>query len=177
MKSLFALFLTLAAAVSLSASEVQDLLGPAAAGRGTVYFRVALEKRNGIDMREYVMLKDIIQSIEKAGASVRPVRKDVNVSYWIFFKNGDFATCDVVNTPAKVHQTYAQLQEYFSDAPHSPDKWSISGEDLVIGQRIFSVRTLPADDAVTGGKKGEVEIAVLYGQDKVYYYFGSIIRE
>jgi hypothetical protein len=48
---------------------------------------------------------------------------------------------------------------------------------LVIGQRIYSVRTLPADDKVTGGKKGEVEIAVLYGKDKVYYYFGTIIRE
>jgi hypothetical protein len=177
MKSLFALFLVAAAALSASASEIKDLLGPAAAGRGTVYFRVALEKRNGIDMREYVMLKDLIQALEKQGASVRPERNDANVSYWIFFKNGDFATCDVLNEPAKTHQSYAQLQEYFSDAPHNGGKWALSGEDLVIGQRVYSVRTLPADDPKTGGKQGEVEIAVLYGQDKMYYYFGSIIKE
>ena len=177
MKSLFALLLTLTAAVALPASEIKDLLAPAASGRGTVYFRVALEKRNGIDMREYVMLKDMITELEKRGASVRPERKDTNVSYWIFFKNGDLATCDVVNMADKTHQSYQQLQEYFADAPHDGGKWSISGEDLVIGQRIYSVRTLPADDKVTGGKKGEVEIAVLYGKDKVYYYFGTIIRE
>lgn len=177
MKSLLALVLALAAAASVSASEAKELLGPALAGRGTVYFRVALEKRNGIDMREYVMLKDMITALEKQGASVRPERKDVNVSYWIFFKNGDFATCDVVNQADKTHQNYAQLQDYFSDAPHNGGKWSLSGEDLVINQRVYSVHTLTADDKVSGGRKGEVEIAVLYGKDKVYYYFGTIISE
>jgi hypothetical protein len=108
---------------------------------------------------------------------VRPNRTPKNVSYWIFFKNGDFAVCDVVNNPAIVNMTYDKLQEYFSDAPHDGPKWSREGEILVIGRRYYSVQVLPEDDKVTGGRKGEVEIAVMGGTNtKLYYYFGTMIN-
>jgi hypothetical protein len=128
-------------------------------------------------MREYSMPKDIIQSLEKSGASVRPNRTPKNVSYWIFFKNGDFAICDVVNNPAIVNMPYEKLQEYFSDAPHDGPKWSREGEILVVGRRYYSARVLSADDPKTGGRKGEVEIAVMGGSDtKLYYYFGTMLN-
>ena len=159
------------------ASPVEELLAPALSGTRTVYFRVALEKKNGIDMRENAMPRDILQALEKKGAAVRPVRTTANVSYWIFFKNGDFATCDVVNNAAATNLSYEKLGEFFSDAPHAGSKWSREGENLVIGDRTYSVRVLPANDPATGGRKGEVEIAVVDGKEKIYYYFGSFIAK
>ncbi len=158
-------------------SDFQSIFGPALDGTGIVIFRVELEKRNGVDMRENVMLKDLIASLEKQGASVRPERKDTNVSFWIFEPNGHFSSCDVVNNPPVAHYSHAKLLEYFSDAPHDGPKWNRAGEDLVIGRRYFSVRILPANDPVSGGRKGEVEIAVLDGDKKVYYYFGTIVKK
>ena len=178
MKTLATLLFILAAALAASASTpIEDFLAPAEAGRSTVYFRVVLEKKNGVDMRENSMPKDIIQSLEKAGASVRPNHTKANVSYWIFFKNGDFATCDIVNEPTAVNMPYEKLGPYFADAPHNGPKWSIEGESLAIGQRYYSVRVLTANEPATGGRKGEVEIAVLSGGDKVYYYFGNFISK
>lgn len=182
MKSLTLLFFALGLAAQPvlaedAVSPFEKLFGPALAGSGTVIFRVALEKRNGVDMRENVMPKDLIQSLEKEGASVRPERKDTNVSFWIFQKSGYFVTCDVVNNAAVARYPYAKLLEYFADAPHDGPRWNRAGEDLMIGRRYFAVRILPADDPATGGKKGEVEIAVLDGDKKVYYYFGTIIQK
>ena len=177
MKSLLLLLLALSAAVVARASTtVEELLAAAVMGKGTVYFRVALEKKNGVDMREYSMPKDMIQSIEKQGASVRPNRTDANVSYWIFFKNGDFATCDIVNQPEAANLPYAKLGPYFADAPHDGPKWSREGENLRIGRRYYSVEVLTANDPVTGGRKGDVEIAVVDSSGKkLYYYFGSMV--
>lgn len=176
MKFLVALFVAVAASLfAAAATPVEDFLAPAISGKGTVYFRVVLEKRNGIDMREYSMPKDMIAAIEKAGAAVRPVRTSANVSYWIFFKNGDFITCDLVNNPLMTNLPYAKLGEFFADAPHDGPKWHREGENLVIGQRYYSVRVLPANDSATGGRKGDVEIAVLDNREKIYYYFGTFI--
>lgn len=176
MKSLLAVLVVLSVTHFARATPAQDLLAPAIAGQGTVYFRVAFEKKNGIDMRENAMPKDIIQAIEKEGGSVRPNRTDSNVSYWLFFKNGDFATCDVVNDAAHAQLSYKKLGEFFADAPRQGPKWSVSGEDLTIGRRYYSVRVLTADDPATGGRKGEAEIAVTDDRGKVYYYFGSFIQ-
>jgi len=182
MKS-FLFLLALAGLVSSTARAVEatssfaSIFGPAMDGTGTVIIRIDLEKRNGVDMRENVMLKDLIASLEKEGASVRPERKDTNVSFWIFEPKGYFVTCDIVNNPEVARYGYAKLKEYFADAPHDGPKWNRSGEDLMIGRRFFSVRVLPANDPATGGKKGEVEIAVLDGEKKVYYYFGTIVRK
>ena|ERR1700712_5465768 len=177
MKSLFALLLLLSAAVTAHASStIEDLLAPALSGTGTVYFRVGFEKKNGIDMREISMPKDVIQALEKEGASVRPNRTPTNVSYWIFFKNGDFVTCDIVNNPAVATMPYPKLAEYFADAPHDGPKWSLEGESLVIGHRYYSVRVLTSNEPTTGGRKGEVEIAVAGGGgSKLYYYFGTMV--
>lgn len=178
MKSLATLLLLLATALAApAATPIEDFLAPAVAGRGTVYFRVVLEKKNGVDIRENTMPKDMIQSLEKAGASVRPNHTNANVSYWIFYKNGDFATCDIVNEPSAVNLPYEKLGPYFADAPHTGPKWSIEGESLAVGQRYYSVRVLTANDPATGGRKGEVEIAILSGGDKVYYYFGKFISQ
>ena len=178
MKPLLVLFAALSAVLMATASTpIEEFLAPAASGTRTVYFRVVLEKRNGIDMRENFMPKDMIAAIEKQGASVRPNRTSANVGYWIFFKNGDFVTVDVVNNAPMTNLPYAKLGEFFADAPHSGPKWSRESENLVIGQRYYSVRILPANDPATGGRKGEVEIAVLDGKDKVYYYFGNFVSK
>ena len=176
MKSLAALLLVFSLTVAARAADsIGDFLAPAISGKGTVYFRVALEKRNGIDLRENSMPKSLIQALEKQGASVRPNHTDANVSYWIFFKNGDFATCDVLNEPASANLPYEKLGPYFADAPHNGPKWSLEGDTLSIGQRYYSVRVLAEDEPATGGRKGEVEIAVLSGGDKLYYFFGRFI--
>ena len=177
MKSLATLLFALSTVlVAHATTAIEELLAPAMVGKGTVYFRIALEKKNGIDMREYSMPKDMIQALEKEGASVRPNRTNANVSYWIFFKNGDFATCDVINQPDSANLPYAKLVPYFADAPHDGPKWSREGETLLIGRRYYSVRVLTANDPATGGKKGEVEIAVVDGSgNKLYYYFGKMI--
>jgi len=176
MKYLLVLLVAIATVLkSAAASPVEDLLAPALSGTRTVYFRVVLEKKNGVDLRENAIPKDILQSIEKQGAAVRPVRTATFVSYWIFFKNGDLAICDVVNNPAAANLPYDKLGELFADAPHEGPKWSREGENLVIGEHYYSVRVLPANDPATGGRKGEVEVAVVDGKEKLYYYFGSFI--
>jgi hypothetical protein len=175
MKS-FPILLT-ALSLTLAAAAAEDPLAPAMAGRDTVYFRVVLEKKNGVDMRENAMPKEIIQAVEKQGASVRPIRTSAHVGYWIFYKNGDFVACDVINNPAMTKLPYDKLGEYFADAPHNGPKWSREGENLVIGDRYYSIRTLPASDPATGGRKGEVEIAVLDGKEKIYYYFGNFVSK
>jgi hypothetical protein len=178
MKSLPLLLLALSTAVIAHASTaIEELLAPALSGKGTAYFRVALEFRNGMDMRENSMPKKLIQSLEKEGASVRPNRSNTNVGYWIFFKNGDFATCDVVNDPTNANLSYEKLGPYFSDAPHSGQKWSVEGESLVIGSRYYSVRVLPANDPATGGRKGEVEIAIRNSSGRGYYYLGTFVSK
>lgn len=179
MKSILTLLLILLvpAGMARASAPIQDFLAPAKSGSRAVYFRVALEKKNGIDMRENSMPKDLIVSLEKQGASVRPNRADTNVGYWIFFKNGDFATCDIVNEPKAANMTYAKLVPYFADAPHDGPKWNLEGETLAIGPRYYSVRILTANDPATGGRKGEVEIAVLSGGEKLYYYFGTFISK
>ena len=178
MKFLPLLLLALSTAlVAQAATTTEDLLAPALSGKGTVYFRVALEFKNGMDMRENSMPKELIQSLEKEGASVRPNRSNKNVSYWIFFKNGDFATCDVVNDPANANLSYEKLGPFFSDAPHSGQKWSVEGESLVIGPRYYSVRVLPANEPATGGHKGEVEIAIKNSAGRAYYYIGTFISQ
>ena len=182
MKSLTLLLLALGLAsqpvlAEDTVSTFDQLFGPALAGTGTVIFRVALEKRNGVDMRENFMLKELIQTLEKEGASVRPERKDTNLSFWIFQKNGYFATCDVVNNTAVARYSYAKLLEFFADAPHDGPRWNRAGEDLLIGRRYFSVRILTADDPVSGGRKGEVVVAVLDGDKPVYFYVGSFLQK
>jgi hypothetical protein len=178
MKSLLLLLLALSTAMVAHASTpIEELLAPALSGKGAAYFRVVLELRSGMDMRENTMPKELIQSLEKQGASVRPIRTNANVSYWIFFKNGDFATCDVVNDPANSNLPYEKLVPYFSDAPHSGQKWSVEGESLVVGPRYYSVRILTANDPATGGRKGEVEIAIRNSAGRAYYYFGTFISK
>ncbi len=173
MKFLSAFFLTFFLALAASASD--SPLAPAMAGTRNVYFRVVLERPNGIDMRENAMPKSVIAAIELRGASVRPNRTSAIVSYWIFFKNGDFATCDILNDPAKAKLSYEKLEVEFADAPHTGPKWNREGENIVIGNRYYSLRTMPANDPGTGGRKGEVEIAVLDGKEKVYFYFGEFV--
>jgi hypothetical protein len=175
MKYLPILFIAIAMCLnSAAASTVEDLLGPALSGTRTVYFRVVLEKKNGVDLRENAMPKEMLQALEKQGAAVRPVRTAAFVSYWIFFKNGDLAVCDVVD-PKMTNLSYEKLVEFFADAPHDGPKWSREGDNLVIGERYYSVRVLPANDPATGGRKGEVEVAVVDNKEKIYYYFGSFI--
>jgi len=145
-------------------------------GRKNVYVRVSLERPNGIDMRARVMPQRTIDALEKQGKAVRPSRTSANVSYWAFFANGDFATADVVNNPALSDLSHQRLESLFQKAPRDGTMWK-KGPRLVIGPREFSVRLLDADDPVTGGRKGELEIAVVEGGDKRYYYFGSIVRE
>ena len=178
MKFLFAAVIACASSLfAAAASPVEEFLAPATSGKGAVIFRVVLEKRNGIDMREFSMPKDMIAALEKEGASVRPVRTSANVCFWIFFKNGDFVSCDVVNNAQATNLPYPKLMEFFADAPHDGPKWHREGENLVIGRRYYSVRVLPANDPATGGRKGEVEIAVLDNQEKLYYYFGNFISK
>jgi len=178
MKYLLVFLLALASVLhSAAASAVDELLAPALSGKRTVYFRVALEKKNGVDLRENAMPKDVLQAVEKQGAAVRPVRTAAFVSYWIFFKNGDLAVCDVVNNAGATNLTYDKLGEFFSDAPHDGPKWSREGENLVVGDRTYAMRVLPANEPATGGRKGEVELAVVDGKEKIYYYFGSVISQ
>jgi hypothetical protein len=178
MKSLLLLSLALSTVLVAHASTtIEELLAPALSGKGKAYFRVALEAKGGMDMRENSMPKDLIQSLEKEGASVRPNRSDTNVSYWIFFKNGDFAACDIVNNAANANLSYEKLGPYFSDAPPSGQKWSVEGESLVIGPRYYSVRVLAANDPATGGRKGEVEIAIRNSAGRAYYYFGTFVSK
>jgi hypothetical protein len=170
--------LTLCFAISLTlAAAAADPLAPAITGQRNVYFRVVLEKPNGVDMRENMMPKDVMKSLEKQGTTVRPSRTSANVSFWIFFKNGDFASRDVVNHPAQTNLPYDQLEALFGKSPHDGPTWSCEGENLIIGGFSHSMRVLTANDPVTGGRKGEVEIAVLNGRDKVYYFFGSFVEK
>ena len=171
------LFALSTALVAHASTPIEELLSPALSGKGTAYFRVALEFRYGMDMRENTMPKELIQALEKQGASVRPNRTNANVSYWIFFKNGDFATCDVVNDPANANLSYEKLGPYFADAPHSGQKWSVEGESLVIGPRYYSVRVLAANDPATGGRKGEVELVIRNNSGRAYYYFGTFVSK
>ncbi len=178
LKFLPVLLLALSTVVAAHASgAIDEMLAPALSGKGAAYFRVVLEFRNGMDMRENTMPKELIQALEKQGASVRPNRTNANVSYWIFFKNGDFATCDVVNDPANSNLSYEKLGPYFSDAPHSGQKWSVEGESLVVGPRYYSVRVLPANDPATGGRKGEVELVIRNNAGRAYYYFGTFVSK
>jgi hypothetical protein len=135
-----------------------------------------LEKANGIDMRANVIPQKIIDQLEKQGKTVRPSRTSANVGYWAFFRNGDFATCEIYNNPSMADLPYPKLEELFSAAPHDGTNWK-KGDTLVIGSREYSVRLLTNDDAVTGGKRGEVEIAVLKDRKKVYYYFGTLLEK
>ena len=173
MKFIPALFIALSLALAATAAE--GPLSPALAGSRNVYFRVVLEKPNGFDMRENAMPKSVIDAIERRGASVRPNHTSAIVSYWIFFKNGDFAVADIINDAAKANLPYGKLEVEFADAPRNGPKWNMEGENLVIGDRNYSIRTLTANEPGTGGRKGEVEIAVLDGKEKVYFYFGAFV--
>jgi len=144
-------------------------------GRANVYFRVVLEKANGIDMRANVMPQQAIEALERQGKAVRPSRTSANVGYWAFFRNGDFATAEVLNNPGLSDLSYEKLEELFMKAPRDGTKWK-KGEHLSIGTREYAVRVLEADDPATGGRKGEVEVAVLKGGKKLYYYVGSFVR-
>jgi hypothetical protein len=106
---------------------------------------------------------------------LRSSRTSANVGYWAFFKNGDFATAEVLNNPGLADLSYEKLEELFLKAPRDGTKWK-KGENLSIGTREYSVRMLDADDPATGGRKGEVEVAVIKGGTKLYYYFGSLVR-
>jgi outer membrane protein OmpA-like peptidoglycan-associated protein len=140
------------------------------------YFRVALEKANGIDMRANVMPAAVIAELERQGKAVRPSRTNANVGYWAFLSTGDFVTAEIVNNPRLANLGYAELEELFASAPRDGTKWQ-KGEALTIGKREFSVGRLDADDPGTGGKRGEVEIAVLEGGKKAYYYYGRLIEK
>ena len=169
------LFIIVASLV-LTAKAAEDPLAAAFAGRGNVYLRVALEKPNGIDMRANVMPPQIIDQLEKQGKAVRPSRTGANVGYWSFFENGDFATCEIMNNPSMADLSYLKLEELFLAAPRDGTKWK-KGDGLVIGGREYSIRLLDEDDASTGGKKGEVEIAVIKDKKKLYYYFGTLLKK
>src|SRR5581483_4812340 len=130
------------------------------------YFRVALEKANGVDVRAQVIPAEIIATLEKQGKTVRPSRTDANVSYWAFFKNGDFATCDIINDPSKAHLSYEKLEALFARAPHDGTKWTNrSDHSIVVGERLYSVTS---DGA-------ETTIALLQGDKEVYHYLGVFI--
>jgi hypothetical protein len=141
-----------------------------------VYFRVDLEKPDGIDMRANVMPAATIAKLERQGKAVRPSRTRDNVSYWAFFKSGDFATAEVVDNPRLANLDYAGLEELFANAPRDGTKWT-AGEGLTIGKRQFSVGRLDAHDTATGGRRGEVEIAVVHDGRKVYYYYGRLVEK
>lgn len=171
------LTLLIGLSLALVGNAAEDALATAFAGKRNVYLRVVLEKPNGIDMRANVMPKEIIDMLEKQGKAVRPSRTSANVGYWAFFKGGDFATCEIVNNPSMADLPYAKIDGVFAGAPHDGTKWKKKGEVLTVGGREYSVRVLEADDAATGGKKDEIEIAVLKDTKKVYYYFGTLIQK
>jgi hypothetical protein len=171
------LTLCFALSLSLTAIAADDPLAPAITGRRNVYFRVVLEKANGVDMRENMLPKGIIRAVEKQGAPARPNRTSSIVSYWVFFKNGEFASSDVIGTSATPNLTHDQLEAKFGRSLHDGPNWNREGENLIIGEFTHSIRVLNANDPVTGGRKGEVEIAVLNGLDKVYYFFGSFVEQ
>jgi outer membrane protein OmpA-like peptidoglycan-associated protein len=150
-----------------------DLLVSAFDRTDNVYFQVVLEKPNGIDMRAFVMPEEVIAEFERAGKAVRPSRTSANVSYWGFLETGDFVTADILNNPDLANLTYEQLEELFAQAPRDGTRWNKS-ETLSIGRREYGIRMLDANDSISGGKKGEVEIAVLEAGRKVYYYFGHL---
>lgn len=165
-KKMKTLSLLIGLSLALVANAAQDTLALAFSGKRNVYLRVALEKPNGIDMRANVMPQNIIDMLEKQGKAVRPSRTSANVGYWSFFKGGDFATCEIVNNPGMADLSYSQLEQVFAGAPHDGTKWEMKGDLLIVGGREFSVRLLANDDA-TGGKRGEIEIAVLKNKKKV----------
>ena len=171
------LTLCLATSLTLAATAADDPLAPAIAGRRNVYFRVVLEKANGVDMRENMLPKDVIKAVEKQGAAARPIRASSIVSYWVFFKNGEFSSSDVLGKSTQPNLTYDQLEVKFGKSLHDGPTWNREGENLIIGEFTHSIRVLGANDPVTGGHKGEVEIAVLNGKDKVYYFFGTFVEK
>jgi hypothetical protein len=173
----FLLTLCFALSLTAAATAADDPLGPAIAGRRNVYFRVVLEKANGVDMRENMLPKDVIKAVEKQGAPTRPVRTKPIVSYWVFFKNGEFSSSDVVGAATQPNLSYEQLEAKFGKSLHDGPTWNREGENLIIGEFTHSFRVLTANDPVTGGRKGEVEIAVLNGKDKVYYFFGTFVEK
>lgn len=170
------LILLIGLSLALVANAAEDAFATAFAGERNVYIRVVLEKPNGIDMRANIMPKEIIDMLEKQGKAVRPSRSSANVGYWAFFKGGDFATVEIINNPIMADLPYAAIDVVFAGAPHDGTKWKKMGDVLTVGGRECSVRVLEADDAATGGKKDEVEIAVLKDKKKVYYYFGKLIQ-
>ncbi len=163
--------------LTLMANAAEGTLAAALSGKRNTYLRVVLEKPNGIDMRANVMPKELIERLEKQGKAVRPSRTSANVGYWAFFKGGDFATCEIINNPGMADLPYAKIDEVFAGAPRDGTKWQAGGEILTIGGREYSVKLLEADDAATGGKRGEIEIAVMKDKRKLYYYFGTLIRK
>jgi hypothetical protein len=153
-------------------------LASAFMGKQNTYFKVVLEKPNGIDVRALALPKAYIDKFEREGKGeiVRALRTSKHYCYWAFFMNGDFATIDIVNDPSLVNLSYGQLEETFSDAPRDGTTWQMAG-NLRIGGGEYSVRLLEADDATTGGRAGEVELAVVMDGKKVYYYYGSLIEK
>ena len=116
--------------------------------------------------------------LEKQGKAERPSRTTANnVGYWAFFKGGDFATCEVINNPKMADLPYEKLESVFAGAPHDGTKWKKKRDVLIVGGREYAVRLLNADDTATGGKMGEVEIAVTQDSKKVYYYFGTLVQK
>lgn len=156
--------------------QTSESVEAAFAGTNNVYFRVTLETPNGIDMRENVMPKQVIKMLEKQGKSVRPTRSNTIISYWAFLKGGDFSTFEVINNPTYSELSYADLDKIFSETPRDGTKWN-KGRTLSIGGRGYSITSLSTDDVKTGGKAGEVELSVLKGKKKVYYYFGYLIQQ
>jgi hypothetical protein len=171
------ILLLIALSLSLAAEAADDSLASTLSGKQNAYFRVVLEKPNGVDMRANVMPKEIIDMLEKQGKAVRPSRTSANVGYWCFFKGGDFATCEIINNPSMADLSYAKLEEVFAGAPHDGTKWKKKEDTLTVGGRDYLIRLLDADDDTTGGKKGEVEIAVIKDKKKVYFYFGSLLEK
>lgn len=145
-------------------------------GKENFYVRVLLEKPNGIDMRANVLPKQIIDALEKDGKVVRPSRTSANFGYMAFFGNGDFATMEVMNDASLADLSYDKLEGIFRGAPRDGTRWE-TGDALRIGGRQFSARLLDADDAATGGKQGEIELAVVERGRKVYYYFGTLVEK
>jgi len=153
-------------------------LASAFMGKQNTYFKVVLEKPNGIDVRSLALPKAYIDKFEREGKGeiVRALRTSKHYCYWAFFMNGDFATIDIVNNPSLVNLSYGQLEETFSVAPRDGTTWQMA-RNLRIGDGEYSVRLLEADDVTTGGKAGEAELAVVMDGKKVYYYYGSLIQK
>jgi hypothetical protein len=147
------------------------------AGNRTVYLRVNLETRNGVDIRARTMPQQLIEKTEREGKQVRPTRgTNYVLSFWAFEANGSFKNFEWYNYGTDKADTWSMssrdLDEAFAVIPPAA-QWKYDGA-LIVGDVRFRVRILSADNEVSGGKKGEIEIAWLKNGQPVYFYLCEV---